>query len=225
MSDVRFFPIGDAALTVEFGNVISPDLNARSIALAECVERDPFPGFLEAVPAYSTVSIFYDLELVRESFATTATAFEAVRHFVEQKITALVGKGVRDASVVKIPVHFGDANGPDLKYVADLHAMPTARVVELFTAQVYRVYMLGFLPGFTYMGMVDEMIATPRRDAPRTRVTRGSVGIAGRQTGVYSLDSPGGWQIIGRTEVEMFTPNAARPTYLKPGDQVRFIAA
>jgi KipI family sensor histidine kinase inhibitor len=122
---------------------------------------------------------------------------------------------------MEIPVDFG---GEDLNVVAEFSGLSTSGVVEIFLSRQYRVYMLGFLPGFAYMGEVDERIAVPRRATPRTKVPKGSVGIAGKQTGIYPFESPGGWQIIGRTPVEMFAPDREEPCLLRPGDIVRFKA-
>jgi len=221
---IRFFPIGDAALTVEFGNVVSPEVNKLAIAFSVLLEDLRFPGFIESVPAYASVSIFYDIGRVREAFPEAASAFEAVRSVATRSIDTLGRDSSKEGRTVEIPVQFGGADGADLQYVAQAHRMDESEVVRLFLSETYRVYMLGFLPGFTYMGMVDERIATPRKDAPRAKVAKGSVGIAGRQTGIYSLDSPGGWQIIGRTDVDMFTPYGESLTKLQPGDQVNFIS-
>jgi inhibitor of KinA len=224
MSDtIRIFPLGDSALTVEFGNVISPDLNAKAIALANVLLENSFPGFIEAVPAYASTTIFYDLVRVRKEFPNFQTAFEAVK-YLASSLMDKVGEGTTAAfRTIELPVRFDPDSAPDLDLVAEKSGMAADEVIKIFTSKTYRVYMLGFLPGFTYMGEVDERIAVPRKETPRTLVEKGSVGIAGKQTGVYSLASPGGWQIIGRTDVEMFTPRGDEPTYFKPGDEVRFV--
>ena len=219
----RIFPLGDSALTVEFGNVISPELNQKAIALADRIENNPFPGLIETVPAYTTTTIFYDLLVVRQSFSEFPTAFEAVKQIVSYLITEPDVLTDCDSRLIEIPVIFDRESEFDLGHVADEHGLSIEQVIEIFTSTTYRVYMLGFLPGFSYMGEVDERIATPRKENPRMRVPKGSVGIAGKQTGIYSLESPGGWQIIGRTEVEMFTPNVESPTFLKAGDIVQFV--
>lgn len=219
----RIFPLGDSALTVEFGTVISPELNQRAIALANHIENNPFQGLIETVPAYSTTTVFYDLAEVRRSFPEAQTTFEAAKRLISEMVADLGESNHTDSHLVEIPIIFDRDFEFDLAYVAKEHCLSIDGVIEIFTAITYRVYMLGFLPGFSYMGEVDERIATPRRATPRTLVPKGSVGIAGRQTGIYSLDSPGGWQIIGRTEVEMFTPDKNGPTYLNAGDGVRFV--
>lgn len=222
---IRIFPLGESALTVEFGNSISVDLNRRSIALADHFQHNPFPGFIESVPAYASTTVFYDLIEVRREFSEYATAFEALKTLTVSAIDNLSLAEDEPTRTIEIPVHFDAESAPDLEFVAAQSYLSPSRVINIFTAVTYRVFMLGFLPGFAYMGEVDERIATPRRETPRTVVPKGSVGIAGKQTGIYSLSSPGGWQIIGRTDVEMFTPDAESPTYLRPGDQVTFVPA
>lgn len=222
---IRIFPLGDSALTVELGNRISVDLNKRAIALADHFQNNPFPGFIESVPAYASTTIFYDLLEVRRAFGEFASSFEAVRSLAGEAIRN-VSSLQNDASlIVEIPVHFDAESALDLEFVAKSNNLSPAEVIDIFKSTTYRVFMLGFLPGFTYMAEVDARIATPRRETPRTIVPKGSIGIAGKQTGIYSLPSPGGWQIIGRTDVEMFTPNAELPTYLQPGDKVKFVPA
>ena len=221
---IRIFSLGDSALTVEFGSSISQTLNKTSIALADHFDRERFPGFIESVPAYSSTTIFYHLIEVRKYFPDFPTAFDAVKSIAEKALRILKSSHDDDARMVEIPVHFDSESALDLDFVSKNSGLSPENVIDIFTAATYRVFMLGFLPGFTYMGEVDDRIAVPRKETPRTLVPRGSVGIAGRQTGIYSLASPGGWQIIGRTEVEMFTSNADSPCFLQPGDEVKFIA-
>ena len=218
----KISPLGDNAVTVDFGNVISLELNERAIAFAERVASEPFPGFIEAVPAYASVAVFYDVVETRRAFPDHPTAFDAVRQTIQPTLGKLTDGQATHGRMVEIPVDFGNEAGPDLNDVGAHAQMSADEIVDLFIGATYRVYMLGFLPGFAYMGEVDERIAMPRRQSPRLKVPKGSVGIAGRQTGVYPLESPGGWQIIGRTEVELFTPDAEQPCLLRPGDSVKF---
>ncbi len=222
---IRIFPLGDSALTVEYGTTISVELNQRAIALADHFQNNPFPGFIECVPAYASVAIFYDLVEVKRAFGESMAAFDAIKQLAEKTLPTLSSTLTVTTRTVKIPVHFDAESALDLDFVARENNLSPTEVIEIFTAATYRVFMLGFLPGFTYMGEVDERITTPRRETPRTLVPKGSVGIAGKQTGIYSLASPGGWQIIGRTDVEMFTPNSESPTHLQSGDEVKFVPA
>lgn len=220
---IRIFPLGDSALTVEFGNTISVDLNKRAIALADHFQQNPFPGFIESVPAYASTTIFYDLLKVQNEFVGSRTAFEAIKNLTAEALNNLRSLQTESERIIEIPVHFDPDAALDLENVAEQHNLTREDVISIFTMTTYRVFMLGFLPGFTYMAEVDERIATPRHETPRTLVPKGSVGIAGRQTGIYSLDSPGGWQIIGRTDTELFTPYERDLCLLQPGDSVRFV--
>ncbi len=221
-SDYKIFPLGDAALTIDWGNRISAELNSRVLRLAAHFDKNPFPGLIETVPAYASLTCFYDVAAVRKNFPESATAFGAVEKIVESALAEMNDIADCRSRLVKIPICFAAEYALDVDFLAANAKVSAAKLIEIFLAPVYRVYLLGFLPGFSYLGEVDERIAAPRRDAPRLRVPKGSIGIAGRQTGIYSLASPGGWQIVGRTNVEMFTPHAEQPTFLRAGDAVRF---
>ncbi len=210
---MRIFPLGDSAATIEFGNEISTELNARAIALANDLSNVPFAGLIEAVPAYASVTVFYD----------RLTQFESVKGELERRANSLLILDKVNADLVEIPIFISDVTAPDLGRVADFANLSRDETLDIFLSQTYRVYMLGFLPGFAYMGEVDERIAAPRLETPRTRVQMGSVGIAGKQTGIYPLESPGGWNIIGVTDLPMFDPTLDQPCLLKPGDEVRFV--
>ncbi len=218
----KIFPLGDHALTVEFGNEISAALNDHVLRLARFLEKNNFSGFVEIVPAYASLTVFYDVSTIRKHFSEFPTAFAAVKNFTETALENLYNFAETEPRLIKIPICFDAQYALDLEFVASRNHLSTNNVIEIFLSKDYRVYMLGFLPGFSYMGEVDERIAAPRKATPRVKVPKGSVGIAGRQTGIYSLESPGGWQIIGRTTVEMFTPEEKSPTFLQAGDSVRF---
>jgi inhibitor of KinA len=219
----KIFPLGDSCVTIDFGNEISADLNTKAISFASYFESNPFPGFTEAVPAYSSVAVFYHLVEVRKNFPEYESAFDAVADIVRNAVAQPHNAKDIKRQLVEIPVDFSDGSALDLNVVAEFAGISPDQVIERFLARSYRVYMLGFLPGFAYMGEVDEIIAAPRKDSPRIKVPKGSVGIASRQTGIYPLESPGGWQIIGRTTAEMFSADRDPPCLLSPGDDVRFI--
>ena len=221
----KIFPLGDNALTVEFGNEISAELNSRVLSLARFFDANTFPGFVELVPAYASLTVFYTISTVRKNFPEFPTAFAAVKNFAENALRDLDDCAETNSRLIEIPVCFQKEYALDLEFVAADKNLSAAKVVEIFLSKIYRVYMLGFLPGFSYMGEVDKRIAAPRKSSPRLKIPKGSVGIAGRQTGIYSLESPGGWQIIGRTNIELFTPNANTPTFLQAGDSVKFYQA
>jgi inhibitor of KinA len=220
----KIFPLGESALTLDLGSKISTRLNEKVIALSAYLDSHPFPGFIESVPAYSSITIYYDLITVRRNFPDFVSAYEAAKHIVESRFVSIKIQRSKKVRTIEIPVKFGSNEGPDLELVAQHSGLDTEEVVRIFTGPTYRVFMLGFLPGFSYLGEVDQRIAMPRHHSPRLTVPKGSVGIAGKQTGIYSLQSPGGWQIIGRTETELFSPQKPKPCLLAPGDQVRFVS-
>jgi len=220
--EAKIFPLGESALTIDFGNEISVRLNTCVLKLANFFAENSFAGFEEIVPAYSSLTIFYDVFTVRKNYQEFSTAFEAVKSFAENALRNSSDFQTNELRTIKIPVCFDREFALDLEFVAASSNLSPEKVVEIFVGKTYRVFMLGFLPGFSYMGEVDERISTPRKQTPRTKVLKGSVGIAGKQTGIYSLSSPGGWQIIGKTNIELFTPEAETPTFLQAGDSVKF---
>ena len=225
---IRIFPLGENALTVEFSREISLETNDQVLGLAKYFEFNKFDGFIETVPAYASLTIFYNAIIVRKTFREFKTAFDCIKALAENGLQDL--KEIKEIEktetrLIEIPVRFDEKSALDLNYVAEMSELSREQVIEIFTERIYRVYMLGFLPGFAYMGEIDERIAAPRKSAPRLRVPRGSVGIAGRQTGIYPLESPGGWQIIGKADLELLTPNAENPAFLRAGDSVRFYEA
>lgn len=220
----RIFPLGDNALTIDFGNVISVEFNDKVRGLAEYFMQNQFAGFVEVVPAYSSLTVFYDVVKVRTTFGEHDTAFAAVKNLVENALLQSENLSITEPRLVKIPVCYEAEFAPDIEFVAELNNLTTKEVIEIHTSKTYRVFMVGFLPGFPYLGEVDERITAPRQSEPRLKVPQGSVGIAGRQTGIYPLESPGGWQIIGRTPLSLFNPNQNPPTLLQSGDSVQFYA-
>lgn len=203
--------MGDAALLVELGAELDIALNARVHALAQRV--DALRGVVATTPGYTTLLVEYDPAL-RE--------YDALRQEIENALHTLDAPPPRAARVIEIPTRYGGTDGPDLDFVAWHSRLTAAQVIQLHTRVVYHVFMLGFAPGFPYLGVVDEKIAAPRLETPRARVPAGSVGIAGRQTGIYPRESPGGWRLIGRTDTKLFDPTQEPPTLLRAGDCVRF---
>lgn len=210
-----FQPAGDSALLITLGTQIDLALNRRVHALARRLSAHALAGVIECVPAYAAVLVQYDplrldyAEVLAWAQAQAALPLDAAQLTPRR---------------VEIPVHYGGADGPDLLDVAEAHHLTPEEVVRIHTSADYPVYMLGFTPGFPYLGGMDAAIATPRLETPRARVAAGSVGIAGGQTGIYPLESPGGWRIIGRTPLALFDPLRDPPTLLAPGDWVRFVA-
>jgi inhibitor of KinA len=209
--------MGDACLSIVFEEKIDPRINARCVSLAADVERRRLAGVRDVVPAYHTVSVYFDPNKINRA---------ALQRELEQaSSTAAADEPAIGASPVHISVRYGGEDGPDLASVASFASCSEEDVIRLHSENVYRVYMLGFLPGFAYLGSVDPRIAMPRLDTPRLRVAAGSVGIAGAQTGIYPSEVPGGWRIIGRTSFKLFDPTRDEPSMLKAGDRVKFNAA
>ena len=214
--------VGEAAVLVVFGNTISADIQRKIQALQEYTEAHPFKGFLECVASYTGLTVYYDPWVVFNENQEKRPG-ETVRELVESYIKAADFNSFHEPRHIEIPVCYGGSYGPDLSFVAEYHHMTEEEVVEIHSGTEYLVYMIGFCPGFPYMGGMDKRIATPRRASPRLLIPAGSIGIAGEQTGGYPIATPGGWQLIGRTPVDMFRPgNADEPTLLKAGDRVKF---
>jgi KipI family sensor histidine kinase inhibitor len=211
----RIVPAGDSALIVEFDERIDPVVNARAVAFADAIHAARIDGIRDVVPTFRSVAVYFDP--LRTHYDTLIAALEAE-----------AARPVPDMGAarepVRIPVCYGGDLGPDLSNVAAFAKMSEADVVRVHTSAIYRVFMLGFVAGFAYMGIVDERIAMPRHSTPRVRVPLGTVGIAGVQTGIYPAETPGGWQLIGRTPVKPFDAARAEPFLMKAGDSVQFYA-
>lgn len=207
------FPLGDRGLVVQFDDCIDDGVFERVQALSHDLAHAPIAGVIEHVPAYTTVTIYYD---------PRQASFDAVSHAVQESLPHKEEFTPLAARTVTIPVCYGEGFGVDLGHVAHHNGLTVDEVIEIHSGATYRVHMLGFAPGFPYLGGMSQRIATPRRASPRLKVPPGSVGIAGAQTGIYSLETPGGWQIIGRTPLALFRPHDHPPTLLAAGDIVRF---
>lgn len=215
MSDVRFLITGDTSLTVEFGNEISEAINAKIRAFSIALADSGIPGIVETVPTYRSLMIHYDPGVI---------LYEPLVERLRGLLGNLDRIEIPPSDVLEIPVLYGGEMGPDLEFVAQHSGKTPEEVVKIHTSTEYLIYMLGFTPGFTYLGGMSEEIATPRLKTPRVKIPAGSVGIAGAQTGVYPIDSPGGWQLIGRTPVRMYDPHRETPILPQAGQYIRFYA-
>lgn len=214
-------PLGDRGLLLILGEGIDGEINDRVHGLAETLRQRALPGVHDLVPAYATLAVHYDpacwIQDGMSPHAALAAAIQRLWH-------ATASQGPPPPRHLEIPVCYGGIFGPDLEDVAVHCGLSVDSVIDLHTASEYRVFMLGFTPGFPYLGGLDPTLATPRRATPRPKVSAGSVGIAGKQTGIYSLNTPGGWQIIGRTPRRLFDATAEEPCLLRPGDRLTFHA-
>ena len=215
----RFLLAGDAALVVEFGqalgtSAIDLEINRRVHALARALAAQPLPGLGEPVPSYRSLLVHYDpLQLAHAEVESVVT--EALQRCEDAPLP--------EPRLVEIPTVYGGKHGPDIGFVAEHNGLTVDEVIRLHAEAAYTVYMLGFTPGFPYLGGLPDALATPRLETPRQRVPAGSVGIAGAQTGVYPLSTPGGWRLIGWTPLLLFDPARTPPALLQPGDRVRFV--
>jgi inhibitor of KinA len=230
------YPLGEKGIVVRLSHQIDGEINDCIRLLTDLLKRDPLPGMVEVVPAYSSLAVYYDPWKIYESLKRDGLdelePYARIEQMLQQKIEQignLVKTGAlqqRDEEferVIEIPVCYGGEYGPDLAAVAEQAGLTEGAAVSLHSESGYRVGMVGFTPGFPYLIGLPEKLATARRAAPRTRVPAGSIGIAGLQTGIYPLESPGGWQLIGRTPIVLFDPWKNPPSLLMPGDRVRFI--
>ncbi len=219
----QLFPLGDAAVVVQFGERISLEIHRLIQAFNAHLAQHPFAGLRECVPAFTTLTVYYDPWLL--SNQGQHLPYERVCALLRQRLLATpLAAAATTPETVEVPVCYGGDLGPDLDVVARHTDLTPAEVIARHVAPTYLVHMLGFAPGFPYLGGLDERLATPRRATPRPLVPAGAVGIAGAQTGIYSLPTPGGWQLIGRTPLRLFAHAAHPPTLLRAGQRLRFVS-
>ena len=208
----QFKPAGDSALVIIFGDRVDEEINKKVHAVANAIEKASPDWLIEVVPTYTSIYVYYDpLRLGYQEVLETIKPFLSVEPKEEKP------------RIVEIPTVYGGEFGPDIEFVEKHNGLSVDDVIEIHSKPLYRVYMLGFLPGFAYLGGMDERIATPRLEKPRLKVPAGSVGIAGKQTGWYAIESPGGWRLIGRTPLKTFDSTKSPPSIVHPGDYVKFV--
>ncbi|MGC8939889.1 MAG: 5-oxoprolinase subunit PxpB [Candidatus Bathyarchaeia archaeon] len=210
----RYLPFGDSALVIEFGDEISLEANQKVIALNKAVLKANIIGVEETVPTYRSLLIRYNP--LRITYEQLVFQIKDVEKNLDKLTVGTEGRRI------VVPVVYGGEYGPDLSFVAQYHGITEETVVRLHSEREYRVYMIGFVAGFPYLGEVPDEIATPRLETPRIKVPAGSVGIAEKQTGIYPCEAPGGWRIIGRTPLKLFNPLQQSPALLRSGDMVKF---
>ncbi|AKD05109.1 5-oxoprolinase subunit PxpB [Pontibacter korlensis] len=214
-------PLGDSAVELQLGDEIDIKTHHRLQAVAQVLEQHPFKGMVEFVPAFTTLTVYYDPWVLSQQGKLDAYS-EVVRQ-LEVLVEQAEEINPEPAKVVEVPVVYGGTYGPDLQDVAAHNGLSSEEVIRIHSSGTYLVHMIGFAPGFPYLGGMDSRIATPRKANPRASIPTGSVGIAGAQTGVYPISTPGGWQLIGRTPLLLFNPNREEPSLLHAGDEVRFV--
>ena len=207
--------VGDQSVTIYFDNKISPDINLRVHKISQKINDEKESWLIDVIPAYNSLNVVYDLNLIQS---------KQVKKYLSKIILSnkTLTKNNKTSNIIKIPVKYGGNEGPDLEYVADFCKLSSEEIIKIHTSEIYLVYMTGFSPGFPYLGELDPRIHCPRLDNPRIKVDSGSVGLAGSQTGIYSIDSPGGWRIIGRTPIKLFDLEKKDPFYISPGMRIKF---
>jgi inhibitor of KinA len=217
--------LSESAVAIEFGDAVDLEIHRKVLAFNDWLSENPFPGLLAALPAYASLTVFFDPVLVKNHWREQPSPARAVQAFLE-KIFLQIPPA--QSPITNQPITFGIPvryDGADLSEVAERLQLSENEVIRLHTEAIYTVFMVGFLPGFPYLGPLPAALRLPRRDTPRLRVPVGSVAIAGAQTGIYPQASPGGWHLLGRTDFPLFDSSQNPPARLQPGMQVRFVSA
>ena len=211
---IKFLTAGDSAIVMEFGDTIEKEINARIAAVVENLKKKKIDGILDILPTYRSILIIYD---------PVKISYGEMMDILKGLSKADSNKQSDEVRLIEIPTLYGGEYGPDIDFVAKNAKLSEEEVIKIHSGTDYLVYMMGFIPGFTYLGGLDERIATPRLKSPRLKIDPGSVGIAGSQTGMYPLESPGGWQLIGRTPLKLFDDTKEPPVFIQAGDYIRYV--
>jgi len=206
--------VGDSSILIEFRQEISPEVNARITAVVRLIKEQQIEGIVDMIPSFCALLINYDPRII---------TYAQILERMEKLLNLDVETEEIASTVYEIPVCYGGEYGPDLEFVAENAGLSVAEVIQLHSSADYLIYMLGFMPGFPYLGGLDERIHTPRLENPRLKIPAGSVGIGGAQTGIYPRESPGGWQLLGLTPVQTYDPNREVPILFEAGDYIRFV--
>ena len=214
MTNVKFFPAGDHAMVVEFGSIIAENSNQKVHALAGWLEEQQIEGVVELLPTFRSLMIYYDCHVV---------SFEQLKRKVSEFDDTKVSAGAEKKKITKVPCCYGARFGSDLHDMEKILGIDKDEIIRIHSSVCYKIYMLGFLPGFVYLGGLDKRIEVPRLSSPRVKINPGSVGIGGNQTGVYPVASPGGWRLIGGTPLDFYDPDREKPILCNAGEYIRFV--
>ncbi len=214
MQNIKILTAGDSALLIEFEQKIDPEINKRISAIIGLIRHQSIEGIVDIIPAFCSLLISYDPRII---------SYDKLKRRLNNLLKMDVSVKDNEKLITEIPVCYGGVSGPDIENVAKLAGLTVEEVIKIHSQEDYLIYMLGFLPGFTYLGGLDERIHTPRLANPRIKIPAGSVGIGGSQTGIYPLDSPGGWQLIGKTPVKTYDPLREPPILFEAGQYIRFV--
>jgi inhibitor of KinA len=221
MPDIACYSLSESALVLSFGEAIDPVLHQSLLRWYNHLRAHPFPGLTDLIPAYCTLTILYNPVAVKPYMSGGQTTGAVIEQWLKDQLPA--DQVIAESTLHLIPVCYEPAFAPDMALVEAHTGLSATDIIALHTNITYTVFMMGFLPGFPYLGLLDPALHFPRLATPRSKVAAGSVGIAGRQTGIYALESPGGWGIIGRTPLSLFSPHLDNPLRLKTGDRVQFM--
>ena len=214
MQDVKILTAGDSSILIQFEKKIAPEINRQISALVQLMKEQHIEGVTDTIPAFCSLLINYDPRVI---------SYEEIKTRMEALLKIEIKAGEEKKRIFEIPVCYGGEFGPDIENIAKHAGLTQEEVIKIHTSRDYLIYMLGFLPGFTYLGGLDERIHTPRLANPRIKIAAGSVGIGGSQTGIYPMDSPGGWQLMGMTPVKTYDPEREIPILVEAGDYIRFV--
>ena len=212
--EVKYLIAGDRAIVIEFGEEIEEQVNSKIRSLTVAIDQEGVIGINETIPTYRSLMVIYDPMIME---------LDELIGVIKSIITRMHELKLPEAKVIEIPTLYGGEYGPDIEYVADHNKISIDEVIKIHTEMEYLIYMIGFTPGFPYLGGMSDKIEAPRLQNPRTKIPVGSVGIAGKQTGIYPVESPGGWQLIGRTPVKLYDPYRKDPVLLNAGDYIKFV--
>lgn len=214
MQNINILTAGDSSILIEFGKEISPEINRKIKATVQLMKEQHIEGVVDVIPAFCSLLINYDPRVI---------SYDEIRKRMQNLVKVDAKSGEEKKKIYEIPVCYGGEYGPDIENIAANAGLSVEEVIKIHSSRDYLIYMLGFLPGFCYLGGLDERIHTPRLANPRMKINAGSVGIGGSQTGIYPLDSPGGWQLMGMTPVKTYDPDREVPILVEAGDYIRFV--
>ncbi|MCD8096915.1 MAG: 5-oxoprolinase subunit PxpB [Lachnospiraceae bacterium] len=214
MQNIKIVAAGDSSILIEFGSEINPEINRKITSTVQLIRAQQIEGIVDMIPAFCSLLINYDPRII---------TYERIQSRMAELVKMDVKASAQKKKVFEIPVCYGGDFGPDIENIAANAGLSVEEVIKIHSSSDYLIYMLGFLPGFCYLGGLDERIHTPRLANPRVKIPAGSVGIGGSQTGIYPLDSPGGWQLMGLTPVKTYDPDRETPILLEAGDYIRFV--